>query len=157
MSDGEGNPWNKTERILKSLTKLLEDVKSAIEGVPTFIAQLSEFKPETVIPILDSAISILNITENEIITNPFVKKIIKDQEELLSNRTANLLANWPELLLTFTNKFLELFDPETMTSFRYEQNRTSKFNPKQDDKEQKQCKKYVVLIESPKESFPNEF
>ena len=73
--EGKGTFWNITEGTVRSITKTLKDAKLGIgqasSGFTGFMARLAQIdiNSEIFIPMLDSAISILNMTDKEIIRN----------------------------------------------------------------------------------------
>ena len=134
------------KRVLKEGIKMLKDADSGFSG---FIVTLlgHDIDSENYIPIMESVIEILEITEEKVLNTPFVKKSLAVYRNFHLRNTNNSLGKWPSLVDTFTRQFLDNFNHDAMSSFKYVsllQNTTYPL-PKLNSKQEK-CQKYVAKL-----------
>ena len=104
--------------MLKKGIKMLKDADSGFSG---FIVTLlgHDIDSEIYMPIMESVIEILEITEEKVLNTPFVKKSLAVYRNFHLRNTNNSLGKWPSLVDTFTTQFLDNFNHDTMSSFKY--------------------------------------
>ena len=74
---------------------------------------------EIYLPMMESAFEILQMTEEKVLNTPFVKKSLAVYKNFHFMNTNHSLGKWPRLVDTFTQRFLDNFNHDAMSSSKY--------------------------------------